>query len=149
MMWSAFKSCADAAALRNGMRERRRREWCDRSGRDGAFPRKARGQSGILRPEARLRYSRHCRIAASRHPSGNALGRLPFSKSSTKRVARKAAIPSLHWQSGKIGHSCRCPSGHAEQTKTFAAHLVITPIVAARSTGDVLEGFLKRSDITC
>ncbi|SHL91618.1 hypothetical protein SAMN05216428_10922 [Nitrosospira sp. Nsp11] len=150
MMWDAFKSCAGVAALRNGMRERRRREWCDRSGRDGTFPRKARRQSGILAPEARPRYSRHCRIAAPRYPSHNTLGRLPFAARSTKRVALKAAIPSLHWHmSGKIGHSCRCPSWHVGQTKTFSAHLVITPIFATRSTGDLLEGSLKRSDITC
>ncbi|SDA17020.1 hypothetical protein SAMN05216315_108103 [Nitrosospira sp. Nsp18] len=149
MMWDAFKSCAGVAALRNGMRERRRREWCDRSG-DGTFPRKVRRQSGILAPEARPRYSRHCRIAAPRYPSHNTLGRLPFAARSTKRVARKAAIPSLHWHmSGKIGHSCRCPSWHVGQTKTFSARLVITPIFATRSTGELLEGSLKRSDITC
>lgn len=145
-MWDAFKSCAGAAALENGMRERWRRKWCDRSGRDGTFPRKARRQSGILAPEAQPR----CRIAAPRHPSHNTSGRLPFAARSIKRVARKAAIPSLHWHmSGKIRHSCRCPSWHVGQTNTFAARLVITPIFATRSTGDLLEGSLKHSDITC
>jgi hypothetical protein len=142
MMWDAFKSCAGAAALRNGMPERWQREWCDRSGRDGTFPRKAPRQRGILAPEARPR----CRIAAPHHPSHNTLGRLPFAARSIKRVARKAA----NWHmSGKIGHSCRCPSRQVGQTKTFAARLVITPIFATRSTGDLLEGSLKRSDITC
>ncbi|BCT69373.1 hypothetical protein NNRS527_02994 [Nitrosospira sp. NRS527] len=149
MMWSALSkaSASATAALRDGMRERRRREWCNCSGRGDAFLGKARRQSGIPAPQARPRHSRRCRIAASRYLSGNASGDLP----STKRVTCKAAIPSLHWKmNGKIGHSRRCPSWHVRQTTAFAVHLVITPIfAAAHPTEDLFEGSLRRANIAC
>lgn len=149
MMWSTLSkaSASATAALRDEMRERRRREWCNRSGRGGAFLGKARRQSGIPAPQARPRHSRCCRIAASRYLSGNASGDL----ASTKRVTCKAAIRSLHWKmNGKIGHSRRCPSWHARQTTAFAVHLVITPIFAAtRSPGDLFEGSQGSANIAC
>ncbi|SCX55905.1 hypothetical protein SAMN05720354_11654 [Nitrosospira sp. Nsp1] len=149
MMWSALSkaSASATAALREGMRERRRHEWCNRSRRGGAFLGKARRQSGISAPQARPRHSWRCRIAASRDLSGNASGYL----TSTKRVTCKAAIPSLHWKmNGKTGHACRCPSWHTRQTMAFAVHLVITPIFAAvRSPGNLFEGSQGNANMTC
>lgn len=67
-----------------------------------------------------------------------------------REIDKAGGSQSRHWHmSGKIGHSCRCPSWQVGQTRTFAARLVITPIFATRSTGDLPEGSLKRSDITC
>jgi len=40
-------SAGATAALRDGMRERRRREWCDREGRSSVFQRKMRPRSGM------------------------------------------------------------------------------------------------------
>lgn len=148
MMWTLSNSCANATlALREGMRESRRTEWCGRSGRGGAFPRTAQRRRGMPAPQARLRYPRHRPMAASRYLSGSTSGWPP----STKQVACKAAIPSLHCKmNGKIGHSRRCPSWYAGQTPTFAAHPVITPIFAAtRSTEDLCEGSLRRANIAC
>ena len=152
MMWALRNSCANATlALREGMRESQRTEWRDRSGRDDAFPRKVQRRRGMSAPQARLRHPRHCSMATSRYLSGNTSGCLPFVGNSTRRVARKAAIPSLHWKmNGKIGHSRRCPSWYTGQTTAFAMHLLITPIFAAtRSTGGLFEGSPRRAKIAC
>jgi hypothetical protein len=60
------------AALRDGMRERQRREWCDRGGGSSVFQRKVRPRSGLLAPHCTCAvwHPRRCPIPASRGPSG-------------------------------------------------------------------------------
>src|SRR6185312_7614833 len=90
-------------ALRDGMHERRRREWCDRVGRSSFFQRKMRPRSGLLAPHVyfgAVWHPRRCPIPASRGPSGYALGShrvalLGIVVPATTFVARLMIIPIL------------------------------------------------------
>ena len=93
------------------MRERRRREWCDREGLSSTFRRKMRSRSGMHAPsQSIIAVAASPSAARSRFagPSGNALG-APFATSLTRQAARKA--PS-HPGCGKIGRSWRCAPWH-------------------------------------
>ena len=97
--------------LRDGMHERRRREWCDRGGRSSLFQRKMRPRSGMPAPQqyhAAVEASPPLPDPASRNPSCYALGH-PFARSLTRQTARKA--PS-HLGCGKIECSWRCAPWH-------------------------------------
>jgi hypothetical protein len=97
-------SAGATAALRDGMRERRRREWCDREGQSSVFQRKIRSRSRLLAPHVHFGgawYSGRCLIPALRNPSGNALGAMALRslaswyelRPATTRVARLMIIP--------------------------------------------------------
>jgi hypothetical protein len=81
-------------ALRDGVRERRRSEWCDREGRSSIFRRKMRPRSGMNAPSIHSCGRRVLAAAQSRFagPSCDALGRA-FARSLTKQTARKAVVP--------------------------------------------------------
>jgi hypothetical protein len=96
------KSHAGATmALRDGMRERRRREWYDCGGRSSFFRRKMRRPSGMYAPQFTAAVAAIPSAARPRFagPSGNAPGRA-FARSLTRQTACKA--PS-HPGCGKIG----------------------------------------------
>ena len=86
------KSRAGATtAMRDGMRERRRRE-CDREGWSSTFRRKMRPRSGMHAPsQSIIAVAASPSAARSRFagPSSNAPG-APFARSLTKQAARKA-----------------------------------------------------------
>lgn len=133
--------------LRDGMCARRRSKSYSRSEQDDASSEKVRCQSGVSVPAARPHHSHDCSPGAtSCHLSSNASGHLL----ATRQVVRKAANPLLRSQrNSKMGHSRRRPSARVGHTKIFAAHPVSTPIFATRSIGSLIEGSLKRSDMTC
>ena len=98
------------AALRDEMRERRRREWCDRGERSSVFRRKMRPRSRMLTPQIRF-----CAVVTPRRcpiPLCGSLGQrfgASFARGLTKQITRKA--PS-HTGCSKIGRSLRCASWH-------------------------------------
>ena len=92
------------------MRERRRREWCDRGERSSVFRRKMRPRSGMLTPQIRFRA-----VVTPRRwpiPLCGSLGQrfgVSFARSLTKQIACKA--PSRPGCS-KIRRSLRCAPRH-------------------------------------
>jgi hypothetical protein len=131
-MWGAFsKSCVNMAALRDGVRERQRREWRGSSGLGRALPRKV-GRHGVLAAEAQPRHPRHYPTDASRYSSEKISGGLAFAGRPARQIDGKAAISSRRWKmSCKMVRYAVAPPSGAVQTMVFAVHFVFLSIFVA------------------
>ncbi len=133
-------SAGATAALRDGMRERRRREWSDREGLSSTFRRKMRPRSGMPAPSrsiiavaaspsaARSRFAApRVPDPASRAPRATLWGR-PFARSLTRQTACKARPTRVAVKSGAHGVALL---RIVVPATTSVARLIIIPILTA------------------